>query len=227
MAMAAENREASITGTSLLMPAYLSPSSKVVLAAILSVWLLGACRSGSDQADGPNQAASMSDSVTLDSSLSAFVRSVPVSAYAERILADGVVTFDEYEQSFFAMIQCFKEHGVHLKGEPNLDIAMHYSYTLTYGPQEAANVRSSAASCSGEYFEPISRALGSFKPADFDEKMEQARTWITSCMRDRGADVDESLTSAEMRTMLEKQDRVYLQCLLLAKSEFNLGPVTP
>jgi len=82
------------------MPAYLSPSSKVVLAAALSVWLLGACRSGSDQADGPNQTAPMSDSVTLDSSLSAFVRSVPVSAYAEGILADGVVTFDEYEQSF-------------------------------------------------------------------------------------------------------------------------------
>lgn len=198
------------------------------LAATLFVWLSGAC--GSDEASSkvdPSPADLGEEYVRLDASLLSFVQAVPVSEYAQEIIDDRIVTFSEYEQAFFAMLQCFREKGVPVKGEPTLDVAMHYSYTLTYRTQDAAAVRQRANECSAEYFEPISRAWGAFKPRDFDLKMETAREWIASCMRSRGVDVKGTPSSEEMRQFLISENADYLQCLFLAKSEFNLGPFTP
>jgi hypothetical protein len=196
-------------------------------ATLFFVWLSGSCGSDGDSPDEQPPDDRGEEYVAIDASLLSFVQSVPISDYAGQILDDRIVTFAEYEQAFFAMLQCFQESAVPVKGEPILDVAMHYSYTLTYSAEEAAGVRQRADQCSAEYFEPISRAWGAFKPRDFDLKMETARAWIATCMRGRGAEVEGEPSSEDMQRMLESENVDYLQCLFLAKSEFNLGPFTP
>lgn len=203
-------------------------TAAVALAAAV-IGALSACQSSNPPEDEANAGGTPETEhvIQLSEAELAFIRSGHVSAETERAIGDGVVSFSEYESAFLAMVRCFEDNGVPLKGEPVLDISLHYVYSLSYSQARASEVQSAAADCKNQHFEAVSRAWGAFVPPDLEQKMREARVWASACMRERGVDVETDPSHERMIELLVSGEPAFNDCVLAAQQRFNLGPVIP
>ncbi|MGH2632918.1 MAG: hypothetical protein ACRDG3_05870 [Tepidiformaceae bacterium] len=162
----------------------------------------------------------------LSPSVKAFIEGV-ASDYTRPIVDDGVVTIAEYERSFFAMIQCFKDHGIVPDSPPVLDASRHYSYSLSFAAGDAAQSQTAVAACQAYYFEAVQRAWGTFSPPGFDRLLAQARQAIGACMRSAGMDAPDQPTHDDVVELVKKGESVPIGCIGAAQQQFNIFGIMP
>jgi hypothetical protein len=137
-------------------------------------------------------------------------------------LADGVLTFQEYEAAVLATVQCFREKGLSLYQEPALDALRNYAYSVFLPNEGIQEAERSMKDCEREHFNAVAMAWASYKAPNEAEILQQARDALGECIRARGQDAPEHPGVGELSSLIENVPDIYIPCVKQAQEQFNL-----
>jgi len=131
-----------------------------------------------------------------------------LSAHQTGVLADGEVSFAEYEASVLAHLACLEDAGVRTSGPNPSNAGLMLTWSMTPPPgmsdDEFLDIE---ARCLSESLDVVEEVYAeSIRP---DERMLQEYAEnLRVCLNDAGADLEEGLTEQEIiPRMLELTDR--------------------
>ncbi|MCL4241150.1 MAG: hypothetical protein KJ048_07325 [Dehalococcoidia bacterium] len=160
---------------------------KLWRAIVLAVTLLiaAACDSGSgNQHDSVTRTLveQLPEGVGVEDALRS------ASEYQREILADGVVTFEEYETSVLATVTCLRESGLEIRTGPELDASgRRYTYSYT-GGGDAGRQSELFWGCYREYGDKVDTAWA-YQTTPTEQERQAQRRFLTACLQDRGVAV--------------------------------------
>lgn len=142
-----------------------------------------------------------------------------------KALADGELTFAEYESAALATVQCINDAG--MQGEATLNQKTGvYSVGARWhsegGPDAPVNVKNREASdaCYAGHWNAINQAWSAARQPS-KEELVRARAALGACLRENGADVPENPSSddfARYRSMPS-----FITCAQRVQDEFGLA----
>ncbi len=121
-----------------------------------------------------------------------------LSDYQAAVLADGEVTFEEYEASVLATIACLQDAGIRTTGPKPAHAGRMLSWTLS-PPEGMADEEFFAAesACLTEYLSVVETAwLEAARPDE--QTMVEYAAKLTECLNDAGAELEAGLTEIEI-----------------------------
>jgi hypothetical protein len=112
-----------------------------------------------------------------------------LSEFQQEVFADGEVSFEEYERSFLALVDCIAAEGIEVDG-PILEVDTTYSFITTESIQNTeAVVDTAVASCSERYTSAVELGYAdSIAPSEEEERLFYER--VAQCVRSAGIPVD-------------------------------------
>ncbi len=191
----------------------------LVLCAIAAFSvLISACDGGSSSGDVPVPKAS------VDAMLWKYAWEIG-SASQRAALADGELTFAEYEAAAMATVQCIDDAG--MQGEAKLDpktgvYSLGARWQSDAVPDAAENGKRQEATdaCYKDHWNAINQAWSAARqPSEAD--LARARAALGACLRENGADVPENPSSddfAPYRSM-----PAFITCAQRVQDEFGLA----
>lgn len=166
----------------------------ILLGAVAS--LVAACTGGDDDAEPGDPAVDPSDITT-----SGFAD--PSSRQLEMI-ADGEVTFEEYEEAFFAYIQCALDAGIRIREEPRLDAHGQYysaSFSMGAGAEYETN-RLNLDTCQDRHLLSV-LVLYADTTRPSESVLQKANEAVVSCLATNGIEMPSHLSLDDFAILLE------------------------
>ena len=156
--------------------------------------------------------------------------------FQQQILADGKVTFDEYERAVLAMVACAKEAGFAPQEEPKPDRRGVYYLSFAQdlaGADEARREEASNAirQCYRTYFTTVQDAFRR-QVAPSESELQRARNDLGACLRDNGIAAPERPSSADWSAYMRPgassagDIAAFRGCLAAVQDTYALGPGT-
>lgn len=162
------------------------------------------------------------------------IEAPPTPQDFEAALLEGGLTFEEYEEAFFAFVGCIDEEGWSLVGEPTLTSRLSYDYDLvssvreTAGPEARDQALAGLERCRTEYFDAVQRQWA-IQTAMTETEAQEARDHLGACMRAVGYDLPEHPAQDDWNDyirVIEGSDpaprEAFRACLPLTQKEFGL-----
>ncbi len=141
------------------------------------------------------------------------------SPKAEAILADGVVTREEYAAAMAATIACARAEGV-LVTEPRFD-GWRYDYRVITSDDSDRRASRAFDRCYGEHLRAVDQAWAEQSAATVDPSTIYPR-WAT-CMRRQGFQIDADADPGEVIVALDaKAPEISLRCSAEADPRITL-----
>lgn len=171
----------------------------------------------------------------LQSNAAVNVASLPanLSDYQRKILADGVLTTQEYQQAAFDVVRCHKEHGARIGGYPHFQGEQgtpepwwsargQFMYSPAY-PKDDPLAEQNYHTCEDEYFTTIS-AFWTDYIAPSVQEMQEARDLVAKCLRDEGIDVPAHPSTQELVPVTgpRRMDPQVSRCLRLGADHIGM-----
>lgn len=195
-------------------------STAIVIAASL---LSASCEGGTERDSSTPSVVGNSYRLTADQKSRALAQA---SDFERTLLADGVLTFEEYEEATFAAIQCMKSSGFgigpgdgpevqdKLEG-PRLTPRGRY----TYNPYSPPNFDRDEfiriiTDCKRRYTDVVD-FFWAVKTAPAETELQRMRSEIAACLRAVGHEVPEQPSSLELARVMYPPD---------GKPQSGLGP---
>jgi hypothetical protein len=168
--------------------------------AVATLALLGgvlvSCSSGGD--------AAPSNRPTVDPALILTSGNNEPSERQLEMLADGEVTFQEYEEAFFAYVQCADDAGIGLRSEPQLDAhGLKYSATFRGAPdiaQAEANLQK-LSTCEEIHLLSVLR-LWDETNRPSEALLQEAEAAATACVAEGGVEIPPHLSFNDFGTLV-------------------------
>lgn len=198
--------------------------------------VLTACGSGGSEPLSPTARSSAGDLVLNAAQLSSISG---VSEFQANLLADGTLTFAEYESAVFAAVQCLRDKGFEITGYPTRTATPGPGPVLTrrgelqYLPKSRANLSGDSeaiAACENRYTSVI-RPLWASHVAPSQDEMQRARDAIGACLVSNGTSgVSEHPSGEELLAIAFPPDGVprqppitsYQRCAESVAVEFDI-----
>ena len=120
--------------------------------------------------------------------------------FESKLLADGELTFEEYERGFLAFGECAKTHGWEFPEPPRLTSRQNYEFRLYrpnsegVAPETIQASQQAVEDCRMEYFDEIQR-IWSLKTALSGVERQAARDDLGRCLEAAGYDLPEHPSS--------------------------------
>lgn len=198
---------------------------RMLVGLLVSSLLAVSC--GSSQRDHVTRLASngiprsaVNNAATVD--LSALP--TDLSVYQRQLVADGLLTADEYQEAALEVVRCHKEHGATIRGQPHYageegvpdpwwSPRGQYMYSAGY-PKDDMYAPRDYAACETTYFNFINATWTNFIAPTVAE-MQEARDIVAKCLREQGIDVPEHPSTQELApiTVPRRTDPKVLPCL--------------
>lgn len=197
--------------------------AKASLGALLfGALLVTACTASS----GPGTQASPDGNVTP------FVNLIPgdggdlsanAPAFQKAILKDGKVTFEEYQKSVFATVQCAKEHGIKFLQEPTLGPGRKYTFQMSGGTTEIGldSINSVYNACYTKYERLIDIAW-TYETRPTQEQLNKASAALAACLRKVGTTLPAGPSSADFRGAQESNPSGFQTCSDTVSKQFDI-----
>ena len=139
-------------------------------------------------------------------------------------LADGVLTFDEYEAAALAAVACVNAHG--MEGEAVFDAASStYSVGARWqgvrGTPDDDQKKRDSDECFATYWEGINQAWAAFHQPE-EALLASARAALIACLERLGSEVPESTGPGEIQLL--HGDPHFGTCLREVQRDFGLPP---
>jgi len=213
-----------------------------VIALIVTVSIVSsACGRGSVPSSKDDPRPSIDEFRLSATQLKASLSSA--SDFEKPLLADGVLTFQEYEQATLAAIRCFKDAGFTIgpgdgpevpEGTEGPRLTKRGKYT--YNPISPPNYSSAqfevvVSECHDKHTGTID-FFWAVKTAPTDQELQAARRLIGDCLREQGREVPVQPTSIELAKIAYPPDgkpqpgqappESYVACARAVTEEFDL-----
>ena len=136
------------------------------------------------------------------------------------MLADGEVTFQEYEQAILSTITCISDAGITV-GTPELKYQRKYYWYDWEIPGDKA----------GELFPKLDACTGAWQPivdawyleiAPTEEEISAGRRALVTCLRDAGIDIPLEATEQDFARLRSSPSPKFLKCVEKVREEFGL-----
>lgn len=210
------------------------PSTLIALTAAALLVALAGCSGGSK---GPPSSLATDDGITPFAQLiaqmpggsgdtSSIIAAAPV--FERDILADGKVTFDEYQKAVFATVQCAKAHGIVYLNDPTLGPGKKFTYLMSFGQtaDEAQSLHKAYDACYQQYQYLIDIAW-TIENKPTQETLNKATSTFASCLRDAGVTLPDSPSTADFRTAQASHPDVFNACSTTVSKQFDLQDFSP
>ncbi len=136
------------------------------------------------------------------------------------MLADGQISFDEYEQAILSTIKCISDAGISV-GPPELKYRRKY-YTYDWEiPGDRAD----------ELFPKLDACTSAWRPVvdgwylentPTEEEISSARRALVACLRDAGIDIPAEPTEQDFARLRSSPSRDFIGCADRIAEEFGL-----
>ena len=133
--------------------------------------------------------------------------------FQREILADGVVTFAEYERAVFRTVQCIRELGYHVDGPKLGARGVFYEYWVTVGPAGSEATSEAQDRCDAEYLAWVDFAWAKeneLTGAELEAELERLGT----CLREAGVEVPAEATVDDFIELVDGVDDEAFWCYL-------------
>jgi len=136
------------------------------------------------------------------------------------MLADGEVTFQEYEQAILSTITCISNAGITV-GTPELKYQRKYYWYDWEIPGDKAD----------ELFPKLDACTGAWRPivdawyleiAPTEEEILAGRRALVTCLRDAGIDIPVEATEQDFARLRSSPSPKFLKCVEKVREEFGL-----
>lgn len=122
------------------------------------------------------------------------------------LIADGKVTFTEYEEAYFAYIQCVKDAGLKLRTEPQLDAHRQYyeggSFSVGSSAAEAESNGRIIETCEVRHLLSV-LLLWTAANRPSEELLQEANQALRDCLAERAIDMPPHLTADHFGALLQ------------------------
>ncbi|MGE3074204.1 MAG: hypothetical protein AB7N24_13205 [Dehalococcoidia bacterium] len=136
------------------------------------------------------------------------------------MLADGEVSFDEYEQAILSTIKCISDAGITV-GTPELKYQRrYYWYDWNIPGEKADELFPKLDACTGAWL-PIVDAWY-LENAPTEEEISMGRRALVTCLRDDGIDIPVEPTEQDFARLRSSPSRDFLDCVEKIREEFGL-----
>jgi hypothetical protein len=143
-------------------------------------------------------------------------------------MKDGRLTFSEYEQAFFAMVQCVEEAGLTVLETPQVSADEAYYLAIWYPDRQSLDTGQPAADrCRLEDFEFVDRVWAQRDPGKYETIYATALAGLAGCVRDRGLALPEQPELDDLHRYRDAFDPVYFQCLKTVQDADRLPGWSP
>jgi len=145
------------------------------------------------------------------------------SEFEQSLLADGTLTYAEYERAFLARNQCLRDGGI--ETAPNAEVSVLARFDDVVPVPKQLGLEQGTAlieRCSKQYFYYVSRAWNSATQDHASAVIEGARRWMAACLVAsgvRGADEPARSTNPEVAS-------AYAECLGEMQQAYRLGSLS-
>jgi hypothetical protein len=138
-------------------------------------------------------------------------------------LADGYLSFGEYEQAFFAMIACLESEGLSFVSEPSIDSDGTTNTLIDAGPTDESlrQTQEVFSACRYEHFS-IVQAAWAWKTRLTEEEVNVARRHLAECLRERDIDISDIPSDDELDRLMETQPDVVIECSWKVEEETGI-----
>jgi len=136
------------------------------------------------------------------------------------MLADGEVTFQEYEQAILSTITCISNAGITV-GTPELKYQRKYYWYDWEIPGDKAD----------ELFPKLDACTGAWRPivdawyleiAPTEAEISAGRRALLTCLRDAGIDIPVEATEQDFARLRSSPSPKFLKCVEKVREEFGL-----
>ena len=136
------------------------------------------------------------------------------------MLADGEVTFQEYEQAILSTITCISDAGITV-GTPELKYQRKYYWYDWEIPGDKAD----------ELFPKLDACTGAWRPivdawyleiAPTEEEISAGRRALVTCLRDAGIDIPLEATEQDFARLRSSPSPELIDCVEKVREEFGL-----
>ncbi len=136
------------------------------------------------------------------------------------MLADGEVSFDEYEQAILSTIKCISNAGIAV-GTPELKYQRKYYWYDWQIPGEKADELFPKLDACTSVWLPVVDAWY-LENAPTEEEISAGRRALVSCLRDAGIDIPVEPTEQDFARLRSSPSPDFINCVEKIREEFGL-----
>ena len=186
---------------------------------VVAALVLAACAGGRSRPAGPSGSPPPGLLAVIEE----------LSDAQEAILADGEITYGEYEGAYLAYAECVRAAGGNIERGPFWDEADRDFHVWVGWPAASdAELRRTAASCWDETVGPLQdwwiwQEMGRPSRAELEERDRRFLDGIGACLRAAGYDVPTHPNPDELEVFADQDAATYRACVEEASPGFGSG----
>jgi hypothetical protein len=183
-----------------------------------SVLIFAACVSGGE--DGRLGADTLVDGTKVpEAYLQGVLEDAPPEQQAK--LADGGLTFAEYEGAVLDAAECIRSGGLQVIG-PSLDgSGTYYEFQAVARNDSFAADQALIADCTQRHMNAVAD-VWSVQHLPSEDTLQEARVALESCLREAGVALPDEPTSADFASLASEGDPRYGRCSRAIQDTFGL-----
>lgn len=136
------------------------------------------------------------------------------------MLADGEVTFQEYEQAILSTITCISDAGITV-GTPELKYQRkYYWYDWEIPGDKADELFPKLDACTGAWLPIVDAWYLEIAPTE--EEISAGRRALVTCLRDAGIDIPVEATEQDFARLRSSPSPEFIDCAEKVREEFGL-----
>lgn len=181
----------------------------LVAAVVVNVGLLATAACGG-QETGPRLPEGLAEALET------------TSEFQRNLLQDGELTYEEYETSVLATVQCLQEHGVTISVEPRAVAGRRLEFVYESTEANDASVSSAYDSCYIKYQNLVDIAwFQQTRPTE--ALLATARAALAACIREAGVPLPDHPTSSDFRQLALSGEPAVPRCQQKISAEFDIS----
>lgn len=148
--------------------------------------------------------------------------------FQRNILADGKVTFDEYQRSVFATVQCAKSHGITFVENPVLGPGKKYAYQMSLGTTdgERDTLKKAFDTCYQQY-ENLVDIGWTMENKPSQETVNHATVAFAACLQQAGVSLPEIPAESDFLAAQTSSPAEFSACSDAVSKKFDIQGFAP
>lgn len=148
--------------------------------------------------------------------------------FERNILKDGKVTFDEYQKSVFATVQCAKAHGITYIKPPTLGPGRKYTYLISFGKtaDKAQSLHKAFDACYQQYQYLVDIAW-TIENKPSQDTTNKATAAFATCLREAGVSLPESPADSDFHAAQTSSPAQFSACSDAISKKFDIQGFAP
>lgn len=144
------------------------------------------------------------------------------SEFQRNLLNDGQLTYQEYEASVLATVQCLRERGVTISVEPRPAPGKRIEFAYASTAEDDAAASAAYDECYREY-ENLVDIVWFRQNQPSEQTLDAARAALAKCLRAAGVALPDDPSPADFRAVAMSGDRAFSDCQARISQDFDLS----